>query len=84
MPQAWSITQGSSSILVCVIDTGIDYDHPDLAPNMATGTDTEGRSLRTGYNAITGTNDAMDDNRCVLFTIALHIYFCLCISLERD
>ncbi len=30
MPQAWNIEQGSAQIIVGVIDTGIDYLHPDL------------------------------------------------------
>lgn len=32
-PQAWDIAS-DSSIIVAVIDTGIDYAHPDLAANM--------------------------------------------------
>ncbi len=32
--RAWSITKGSKKIVVAVIDTGIDYDHPDLKNNM--------------------------------------------------
>lgn len=30
---AWNATMGSNSVLVAVIDTGIDYMHPDLAAN---------------------------------------------------
>lgn len=35
-PTAWNTTTGSSQIVVGVVDTGIQYNHPDLAANMWT------------------------------------------------
>jgi thermitase len=48
---AWDQFTGSAAQKICIVDTGVDYSHPDLAGNCA-----------PGYNAITGVNDAIDDN----------------------
>lgn len=38
-PDAWDRTTGSPNVVVAVIDTGIDLDHPELAPLLVQGMD---------------------------------------------
>jgi len=42
---AWNITEGSDSIIVGVIDTGIDYLHPDLVDNIYTNAGESGLDI---------------------------------------
>jgi subtilisin family serine protease len=70
-PQAWLKTTGSNDVLVAVIDTGVDYNHPDLVDNMWTnpgeiagdGIDNDGNGVIDdihGYNAYADSGDPMD------------------------
>lgn len=55
--EAWDIARGEHDVVVAVLDTGIDWNHPDIAPNI--WSDADGYY---GYNFIDGNRFPMDDN----------------------
>jgi parallel beta-helix repeat protein len=75
-PGAWDISRGNTNVLVAVLDTGIDYNHPDLAANIwinpgeagilsTNALDDDGNGYTNdfrGWNFVSTTNNAMDGN----------------------
>lgn len=52
---AWSHTTGSHDVVVAIIDTGVDLEHPELAPNRWQGSD--GNAGRSFIGSSTDTRD---------------------------
>ncbi len=72
-PEAWALATGDRAVKVAVIDTGIDYFHPDLAANLwinpgeveGNGVDDDGNGYIDdvhGYDFVNDDSDPMDDN----------------------
>jgi len=54
--EAWEETKGDEQVVIAVIDTGIDFDHPDLA-----NTDEVEKISSDGYDFVNDDNDPSDD-----------------------
>lgn len=68
-PEAWDIRTDAGNVIVAIMDTGIDYTHPDLVGNLWTNPcvscPVNGIVYTNdlhGINAITGSGDPLDDN----------------------
>jgi subtilisin family serine protease len=72
-PAAWDVTTGSREVVIAVIDTGVDYTHPDIAANMwrnpgeiaGSGRDDDGNGFVDdihGWNFVARNGRPLDDN----------------------
>ncbi len=52
--QAWGITKGRDDIVIAVLDSGVDLEHPDLVNNLLLGFDATGQGSEGGQQG----NDA--------------------------
>ena len=70
--KAWETGTGTNTTIVAVLDSGVDYNHPDLAANMwmnpnevvGNNADDDRNGITDdiyGYNAVSNSGDPMDD-----------------------
>ena len=51
-PEAWDIAHGDSTVIIGIVDTGVDWDHPDLVDNIwfNSGEDANGDGVITAID----------------------------------
>lgn len=54
---AWNVSTGSKAVTVAIIDTGVNYKHPDIAPNYWTNSGETGLDANGGNKQSNGIDD---------------------------
>jgi thermitase len=70
VPQAWTVTHGSPSVTVAVVDSGIADDHPDLHDNVDTSRGRDFFDDSTGFDPVGDPRDLNGHGSHVAGTIA--------------
>ncbi|HCN83138.1 MAG TPA: hypothetical protein DIT07_05875 [Sphingobacteriaceae bacterium] len=83
-PEAWDLIRNSSSVIIGIVDTGSDMDHPDLAANFYINTadpvdgidnDNDGyidNNIGWDFVGLSGTNRVQDNNPSVTSDTTMH------------
>jgi hypothetical protein len=74
-PSAWDVTTGSTSVIIAVLDTGIDSTHPDIAAKLILGwnfydNNSDTTEVYAHGTAVAGTAAAISNNGTGVASIA--------------
>lgn len=70
--KAWDITKGDSSVIIGIVDTGVDWNHPDISANIYR--DNDGNIVGYDFGGLNGTpdNDPSEDKAPFGVSVGYH------------
>jgi thermitase len=74
-PEAWKVTTGSSSVIIAILDTGVDPRHPDLEPLLVPGwnfydNNSDTSDVHGHGTSVAGTAAAVGNNEIGIASVA--------------
>jgi len=77
-PQAWDVTQGSSDVVIAVLDSGVDPFHPDLSAKLVAGynfygNNTDSADVYGHGTAVAGAAAAIGNNQIGVASVARQV-----------